>query len=178
MDVVLENLIGAECYVYLNDIIVFSDSAQKHARRLEHALKRFEDANLQLHPSKFVFARQQVQYLGYILSERGISASPDKVKAVREYPTPKSEKDVRALLGLTSFYRRLMPNFAELAKPLTTLTRKNKQFFCCPKQHEAFLSLKERLCTTPVLACPNFKLPFVLTTDASKAAIAGVLSQV
>jgi hypothetical protein len=69
-----------------------------------------------------------VQYLGYVLSERGISASPDKVKAVREYPTPKSVKDVRAFLGLASFYRRLVQNFAEVAKPITILTRKNREF--------------------------------------------------
>jgi hypothetical protein len=68
-----------------------------------------------------------VQYLGYVLSENGVSASADKVKAVREYPTPKNAKDVRAFLGLASFYRRLVPSFAETAKPLTSLTRKNPE---------------------------------------------------
>jgi hypothetical protein len=66
-----------------------------------------------------------VQYLGYELSEEGITASPNKIKAVRQYPTPKGVKDVRAFKGLASFYRRLDPDFSEMAKPLTTLTRKD-----------------------------------------------------
>jgi hypothetical protein len=119
-----------------------------------------------------------VQYLGYVLSEGGVSASPDKVKAVRNYPTPKCVKDVRAFLGLASFYRRLVPNFAELAKPLTVLTRKNHQFSWGPCQQEAFQGLKDRLCTTPVLAFPDYKLPFILTIETSKEAIGAVLSQV
>jgi hypothetical protein len=85
-----------------------------------------------------------VQYLGYTLSERGVSASPDKVKAVQNYPTPKSVRDVRAFLGLASFYRRLVPKFAELAKPLT-LTRKDQEFYWGSEQQEAFLALKEKL---------------------------------
>jgi hypothetical protein len=178
MDAVLKNLIGVELWVYIDDIIVFSDTAEEHARRLENVFQRFEKANLQLHPGKCVFAQPQVQYLGFVLSEAGVSASPEKVKAVREYPTPRSVKDVRAFLGLASFYRRLVPRFAELAKPLTTLTRKNQQFSWGPSQQEAFLALKERLCTTPVLAYPNFELPFILTTDASKTAVAAILSQV
>ena len=119
-----------------------------------------------------------MQYLGFVLSERGVSASPDKVKAVRDYPVPKNVKDVTALLGLASFYRKLVPDFAKLAKALTVLTRKNQEFTWGPKQQEAFIGLKERLCTSPTLAFPNFKLPFILTTHASSTAIAAVLLQV
>ena len=72
---------------------------------------------MQLDPGKCAFAQPQVQYLGFILSEDGISASPDKVKAVRQYPAPKSIKHVRAYIGLAAFYRRLVPNFASIAEP-------------------------------------------------------------
>jgi hypothetical protein len=119
-----------------------------------------------------------VQYLGYVLSEEGITASPDKIKAVKQYPKPKGVKDVRAFIGFASFYRRLVPDFAELAKSLTTLTRKDQQFTWGPTQKEAFESLKERLCSVPVLPFPDFKLPFILTTDASKVAVDDILSQV
>ena len=88
-------------------------------------LERFDKANLQLHPGKCAIAQPQVNYLGYVPSDNGVSASADKVKAVKNYPTPRSPKEVRAFLGLASFYRRLVPNFAESAKPLTKLTRKN-----------------------------------------------------
>jgi len=131
-----------------------------------------------LHPKKCVFAQPEVQYLGFVLSDKGVSASTDKMKAVREYPTPKNVKEVRAFLGLASFYRKLVPNFAQIAKPLTALTRKDQKFEWGPSQKEAFEGLKGKLCTTPVLAYPNFELPFILTIDSSKLAVAAVLSQV
>jgi hypothetical protein len=116
--------------------------------------------------------------LGFTLSDKGVAASPDKVKAVKQYPIPTNVKDVRAFLALASFYRRLVPKFAEIAKPLTKLTRKGQKFSWGSTQQEAFEGLKEKLCTTPVLAYPNFKLPFILTTDVCKKEIAAILSQV
>jgi len=91
--------------------------AEEHALRLENVLRRFDEANLQLHPKKCVFAQPEVHYLGFVLSELGVSASTDKVKAVREYPTPKNVREVRAFLGLASFYRKLVPNFADCKTP-------------------------------------------------------------
>ena len=178
MDIVLKNLVGISCYVYLDDVVIFSKTAQEHAQRLENILHRFDKANLQLNPDKCVIAQPQVNYLGYVLSEKGVSASPDKVKAVRDYPPPKNVKDVRAFLGLASFYRRLVQDFATTAKPLTELTKKDRPFLWGPSQQKAFESMKDKLCTTPVLAYPNFELPFILTTDASKIAVAAILSQV
>ena len=119
-----------------------------------------------------------MQYLGFVLSENVVSASPEKVKAVKEYPTLKNAKDVRAFLGLTSFYRKLVPNIAEIAESLTILTRKNQDFIWGPTQQEAFEELKYRLSTTQELPYPNFELPFILTTDASKVTVAAILSQV
>jgi len=177
MDLVLKDLIGDELHVFIDDVIIFSKTAEEHAARLEHVLDRFDRANLQLHPQKCSIARPQVNYLGYVLSQDGITASPDKVKAVRNYPTPINVRDVRAFLGLASFYRRLVPDFAELSKHLTVLTKKDHDFMWGPEQQEAFEKLKDRLCTTPVLAYPDFSQPFILTTDASKMAVAAVLSQ-
>ena len=77
-------------------------------------LRRFDEANLQLHPGKCVFAQPKVQYLGLVLSENGVSASTDKVKAVREYPNPTNVREISAFLGLCSFYRRQVPNFAQI----------------------------------------------------------------
>jgi hypothetical protein len=119
MDMVLKNLIGTKCGVYIDDIVIFSKSAQEHALRLENVLQRLDKANLQRHPGKCVFAQPQVNYLGYVLSEIGVSASPDKINAVRDYPFPKSIEDVRAFLGLAIFYRRLVQNLAVEAKPRT-----------------------------------------------------------
>jgi hypothetical protein len=90
MDAVLRTLVGTECYVFLDDVIVYSRYAEEHAARLEHVLGRFEESSLQLLPFKSAFAKPQVQYLGFVLSENGVPASPEKVKTVKQYPTPKN----------------------------------------------------------------------------------------
>jgi hypothetical protein len=141
-------------------------------------LERFERANLQLHPGKCAIVQPQVKYLGYTLSEKGVSASPDKVEAVKNYHVLRSARDVRAFLGLASFYHRLVSKFVETTKALTQLTRKNQEFAWGPTQQEAFVALKLKLCTTPMLAFPNFNQPFILTTDTSKVAVAAILSQI
>jgi len=156
MDVVLKNLLGTQCLIFLDDLIVFSHIADEHAQQFEEVLHRFDEANLQLHPGKCVIAQPEVHYLGYVWSEKGVAASPDKVKAVRQYPVPQNVKDVRVFIGLASFYRKLVPNFVEIAKPLTALTRNDRQFAWGPQQQQDFQSMKDRLCTTPVLAYPNF----------------------
>ena len=157
---------------------IFSSTAEGHAGRLEHVLQRFDKANLQLHPGKCVIAQTEVKYLGFELSDKGVSATADKMEAIKGYPKPENAREVRAFIGLASFYRRLVPNFAETAKLLTALTRKNQEFTWGPSQQEAFDQLKLKLSTTPVLAFPDFSLPFVLTTDAYNVAVAAVLSQV
>jgi hypothetical protein len=176
MDAVLRGLRGSECWMYINDLILFSNTAEEHARRIEN-VRRLDDA-IQLHPGKCVFLQPQVQYLGYVLKGEGLSASPDKIKAVQTYPVPEYVRDVRAFLDLASSYRRLMQNFAEKSRTLTQPTRKNQEFHWGPYQQVAFQSLKDKLGSAPVLAYPDFKQACILTTDASKTDIAAILSQV
>jgi hypothetical protein len=117
-------------------------------------------------------------YLGFELSEKDVSATANKVEAIKGYAKPENSKDVRGFIVLASFYHRLVPNFAEMAKPPTALIRKNQQFTWGPSQQKAFDNLKRKLGTAPVLAYPNFSLSFILTTDTPKVAVADVLSQV
>ena len=128
MDVVLRDLTGTECFTFIDDILIFSNEIQEHVRRLEHVLQEFDRANLQLQPGKCVFAQPKVEYLGYVVSQDGVSASPEKVRAVQNYPVPKTVREVRSFIGLASFYRRLIPNFAVICKPLTELLRKETSF--------------------------------------------------
>ena len=178
MDLVLRDLVGDECHVFIDDVIVFGNTIEEHASRLSHVLERFDRANLQLQPGKCVFAQPQVEYLGYIVSRDGIRASPDKTKAVRNFPVPKNVREVRSFLGLASFYRRLVPKFAQIAKPMSELLRKEAPFVWSERQQTAFENLKHILCSEQVLAYPNFDSQFILTTDASKVAVAAILSQV
>jgi hypothetical protein len=103
----------------MDDVIIFSDKVQEHTKRLADVFQRFKKANLELQPEKCDFSKDRVAYLGYVLSQKGIEAADDKIRAVQQYPVPKSVKEVRAFLGLCSFYRRLVPHFADIAKPLT-----------------------------------------------------------
>ena len=119
MDTVLKGIIVDESHVFVDDVVVFSRTAEEHEARIEHVLERFDRATLQFHPQKYAFAQPQVNYLGYVLSQDGVSASPNKVNAVKEYQVPKNVRDFRAFLGLASLYRKLVPDFAKLAKPLT-----------------------------------------------------------
>ena len=109
MDTVLRVLLGTECSVYVDDIVIYSSSEYEHAKSLENVLERFDRANLQLQPGKCVCAQPRLRYLGLVLSKDGISPSTEKVKAVKQYPAPKSVKEIRAFSGLASFYRRLIP---------------------------------------------------------------------
>ena len=101
MDVVLRDLTGTECWVFIDDLILFSDTIEEHACRLEHVLQRLDRANLQLQPAKCVFAQAQVQYLGYVVSRDGITASPDKLEAVRRYPVPKKRQRYQSLFRVS-----------------------------------------------------------------------------
>jgi hypothetical protein len=131
--------------------LVFADTIEEHARRLDEVLQRFEKANLLLQPGNCTFALPQVNTLGYVVSRDGVTASPEKVLAVRKSPVNKTVREVRFFLGLTSFYRRLVPRFAEIAKPMTQLNRKDTQFKWESSHQAAFEKLKEVICSEQVL---------------------------
>ena len=107
---------------------------------------------MQLQPEKCVFAKDKVTYLGFELSYRVIEALPDKLKAVKDFPTPRTVKNVRSFLGLASFYRRLVPYFADVAKALAQLTKNDKIWDWNQECQESFDKLKSKLSNTPVLA--------------------------
>ncbi|XP_022819396.1 uncharacterized protein LOC111351609 [Spodoptera litura] len=128
-----------------------------------------------LHPPEFL--RKEVTYLGHIIGQNGVQPNPDKVRAVTEFPTPKSPKDIKSFLGLVSYYRRFIQDFSKLAKPLTNLLKKDVPFIWENTQQLSFESLKDKLVSAPVLAYPDFSQPFILTCDASNYAISAILSQ-
>lgn len=166
-------------FVYLDDIVVASRTFEDHIRKLRDLANRLREANLCINIKKSKFCCQELPYLGYILSQEGLRPNPDRVQAIMGYQVPKSVRQLRRFLGMVNYYRRFIANFSELTSTLTDLL-KNK-----PKRVEwnmaadnAFREIKERLISAPVMANPNFTLPFTVQTDASDNAIAGVLTQV
>jgi len=177
MDHVLAGLQGAELFVYLDDIVLYASSLREHEIKFERLATRLRNANLKLQPDKCEFLRKEVIYLGHIIGEDGVKPDPKKVEAVREFPRPINQKTIKQFLGLAGYYRRFIPNFSRIAKPLTDLLKKESAFVWTEKQTEAFTILRDALCSQPLLQYPDFSRPFVVTTDASKIAIGGILSQ-
>ncbi|CAL1678277.1 unnamed protein product [Lasius platythorax] len=139
-------------------------------------MQRLRNANLRLQPDKCELLRHEVAYLGHIIGDKGVKPDPNKIKSIMEFPTPRTPKNIKQFLGLADYYRRFIPNFSKIAKPLTDLLKKNSTFNWQLKQIEAFNILKRSLCSSPILQYPDFTKPFVLTTDASGYAVGGVLT--
>ena len=165
------------CEVFIDDIIVFSDTIEEHLEHLRMLFARLRRIGLKLHPGKCTFARREVLYLGHVISAEGIGPNPEKVEAVKRFPVPTSVKGVRQFLGLASYYRRFIPGFARVAAPLHALTRQDVPFCWSLACQHAFQRLKDELVNPPVLAYPNFERSFVLHTDASKDGLGAVLEQ-
>jgi hypothetical protein len=115
-----------------------------------------------------------VKYLGHIVTSGGIKPDPEKVRAVKDFSTPKNVKEVRAFLGLAGYYRRFTSRFSEIAKPLAELTKKEIKFGWGPDQAEVFNELKMNLCCDLMLVYPDFRDPFIVATDAFGKSIGAI----
>jgi hypothetical protein len=177
METALRGLNYKTALCYVDDIISFSTSFSAHLENLTDIFQHLRAAGLRLKPSKCQFCVKQVTYLGHILSKHGVSADPDKVRLVQEFPRPRNQKDVRSFLGLASYYRKFVKGFASIASPLTQLLSKDLPFEWTTDCQTAFDALKAALTTAPVLAFPDFRKQFVLYTDASATAIGYILGQ-
>ena len=177
MERILTGLQWQTCLVYIDDIIIFSKTFEEHITHLAEVFSRLKAAGLKLKPKKCSIFQAQVAYLGHIVSRDGISTDPAKTKSIDEWPVPENVTDVRRFLGLCSYYRRFVPEFATVAKPLTHLTEKNVPFVWSAEQEDSWLELKRMLTNPPVMAYPDSKATFILDTDASQDGIGAVLSQ-
>ena len=164
---VLVGLTWKICVPYLDDIIIFSSTPEEHLERLRLVFERFLANNLEINPDKGDFFRMKVQFFGHMVSKDGLEVDPSKIEAVQKFPVPQSETEVKSFLGLASYYRRFVPKFAEIARPLHKATEMSKKFEWTPEAQDAFESSKLKLTSTPILAFPCLKEPFILYTDAS-----------
>ena len=178
MDIAMAGLNFDICLVYLDDVILMSKTIPEHLERLKLVLNALRKAHLKLKPSKCKLLRERVSFLGHVVSKEGISTDPEKVKQILEWPVPKNLTEVRGFLGLAGYYRRFAEGFSAVAAPLHALTGKNVPFRWSTECQEAFDEIKRRLTTAPVLAMPQDDGMYILDTDASNYAIAGVLHQI
>ena len=193
----MEMVIGDQQFVtllfYLDDICIFANSADQMLDRIELVFSRLKQYQLKIKPKKSFFFQTEVSFLGHVLSAKGISPNPEKVDKVRDWPIPKTSKEVHSFIGLASYYHRFIPNFTKWSKPLNALImppahqakvrrgemKKSEltEFVWSKECQEGFDALKQALTTAPVLAYPDYTQPFILETDASLKGLGAVLSQ-
>mgnify|MGYP004497596331 CR=1 FL=1 len=137
--------------VFIDDILIYSKSKSAHEQHLRQILGLLKDEQLYAKFSKCEFWLKEVQFLGHIISEKGIHVDPAKIETIKNWNTPKSPTEVRSFLGLAGYYRRFILNFSKIALPLTSLTYKDKPYLWGPSQEEAFQTLKQKLCDAPIL---------------------------
>lgn len=162
---------------YLDDIIICSKDFQSHISELKQTFQRLKNFGFRLHREKCFFCKSEVKYLGHILTRHGLEVDKEKTDAINNRPNPKTAKEVLSFMQTCSWYRRFIPSFANIAKPLSDLTKKNAKWNWGEKQQEAFNTLKRMLTSPPILQQVNEELPFVLKTDASNYALGAVLLQ-
>ncbi|KAK3103801.1 hypothetical protein FSP39_021997 [Pinctada imbricata] len=189
MEQCLGDLHHRVCLIYLDDIIVFGKNMTEHLERLKLVLQRLSECGIKLSPQKCSLAMRRVKYVGHIVSADGIEPDDEKLKQVKDWPRPSSPEEVRKFLGFVGYYRKFIHNFSRIARPLTDLMPapkvKNKgtrkptpiQWTWGEDQENAFQTLKDRLSSPPILAYPNFDIPFEIHTDASFQGLGAVLYQ-
>ena len=178
MDRILSGLHLETCLFYLDDIIVFSSTWEKHLARLRQVFERLKHANLKLGAEKCAFAAKKVSYLVHQVTEEGLLPDSALLAAIRELPPPKTASKVCSFLGLAWYYRRYVKNFAAIAGPLHALTKKDEVFHWSADCQSVFDRLKMLLTTSPITAFPDFSQSFRLYTDASTTGLGAILAQV
>ncbi len=163
---------------YLDDIIVLGKNFDESLVNLKKVLERFRFHNLKLKPSKCILLRKQVQFLGKVVTENGITIAPSKLEAVQSWPVPKNQTELQSFLGFVNYHRDHIRNFAQIASPLYDLSTKKGEITLSDEHLEAFNTLKQAVTSARCLSFPTPDGLFILDTDASSLALGAVLSQV
>lgn len=177
VNTVLHGLLGKSVFVYMDDILICTDTIEEHLKVLKEVLKRLRFAGLKVKLAKCEFLKRKIVYLGHVISKEGVRVNDEKVKAIVNFPVPKTRKQIRSFLGMSGFFRRFVRNFSTIASPLTDLLREDVKFVWGDSQQLAFEKLKNALVNPPVLKFPDFSQPFTLVTDASQEGIGACLMQ-
>ncbi|MGH9619265.1 MAG: RNase H-like domain-containing protein [Bryobacteraceae bacterium] len=177
MERVFRDRLGKGVFVFVDDILIYTKTEEEHEEMVRWVLGRLIANEYYAQPSKCEFFKRELSFLGHVISERGVDVQQHKVKAVQEWPTLQSKKDIKSFLGLTGYYRKFIPRYSAVAKPLSDLLKEDRKFDWGEEQRKAFDELKAALTNATFLAHPNPQEQYVLNTDASGFAVAAVLSQ-
>ncbi|MCG8079018.1 MAG: reverse transcriptase, partial [Candidatus Thiodiazotropha taylori] len=178
MERVFAGLTFVTLLIYLDDVIVFSKTFEAHLENLSEVFQRLQEANLKLNPKKCSLFCKKVSFLGHQVSEEGVATDPEKIQTVKNWPQMQNVKEVRQFIGLASYYRKYIPGFATICKPLHRLTEKDHPFVWSDECQTAFETIKTLLTSAPILSYPlPGGQPFILDCDASNVGVGAVLHQ-
>ena len=177
MDSVLGADLELSTYTYLDDVVVMTKTLEEHIRVLKIVFDRLLKAGLKIRWEKSEFAKNEIKYLGHVVNVDGIRVDPGKIECMVDFPRPKTVKQVRSFLGLVSWYRRFVPEFSTIVSPMNGLLKKNAKFIWSTDCENAFIEIKKRLTSAPVLVSPDFSKRFFVQTDASGVGLGAVLTQ-
>ena len=175
-------------YIYIDDIIIFSETEEDHLERLQLVFQRLRDCGLKLSVGKCAFAQSQVSFLGHLISAEGVRPDPDKIEKVKDWSAPRNPKELRSFLGFAGYYRKFVENYSGIARPLNSLLpptckkgdkvpSRTVKWEWETKHERSFQCLKDHLCSAPLLAYADFTKPFELHIDASTVGLGAVLYQ-
>jgi len=177
MNEILRDMINeGKVAAFVDDVLVGTEMEEGHNEIVEEVLKQLEENNLYVKPEKCVWKVRKIGFLGVIIGPNGIEMEKEKVDGVLSWPEPKNAKDIRKFLGLANYYRRFIKDFAQVARPMNILTRKDVKWQWGEEQQKAFDELKRIFTTKPVLVAPDLDKEFRVEADTSNYAIEGVLS--
>jgi len=177
MNEILRDMINeGKVAAFVNDVLVGTEMEEGHDEVVEEVLRRLEENDLYVKPEKCAWKVRKIGFLGVVIRPSGIEMEKEKVDRVLSWPEPRNMKDVRKFLGLTNYYRRFIKDFAQVARLMNVLTKKNKKWRWGREKHAAFDELKKAFTTRPVLAAPDLDKEFRVEADTSNYATRGVLS--
>ena len=171
-DIINEGKVAA----FVDDVLVGTETKEGHDEIVEEILRRLEENNLYIKPEKCAWKVRKIGFLGVVIGLSGIEMEKEKVDRVLSWPEPRNVKDVRKFLGLANYYRKFIKNFAQIARPMNVLTRKDVKWRWEEEQQKVFDELKRVFTTKPVLAAPDLDKEFRVEADASNYATGRVLS--
>ena len=175
---VLRDMLGHFVFVYLDDILIYSESLTEHTQHVRMVLQRLLDNKLFVKAEKCEFHKDTISFLGFIVAKGELRMDPAKVSAVADWPVPTSRKDLQRFLGFANFYRRFIKDYSMIAQPLTALTSSSVPFSWPERAVEAFNFLKSKFSSAPFLRHADPTLQFIVEVDASDSGVGAVLSQV
>ena len=175
MNMVVSGLEG--CAVYLDDVVIYSDTWEDHVCRIKRLFDRLRDANLTVNLAKCEFAKATVTYLGKVVGQGQVRPIQAMVLAIKHYPVPTTKKELMRFWGLVGYYRNFCRNFSSVVAPLTDLLLARAKYIWSGSCQQAFDNVRTVLCSPPVLMAPCMNRPFALQVDASDVGAGAVLFQ-